>query len=142
MDYIKYIKLINGDNIIVTTDSDCKNFKEKKVIMIVNPIQIISLKINQGPLIIESFTMSSWIKMATSDALELPTENIVIIVDLLPEAVEQYKKFVEDINKEELEVNDTSQKDVEELIEELRQEENDRKIIGQTKRKKFNTTFH
>lgn len=144
MDHVKYIKLVNGENIIVTTDTDCKNFKDNKVIMVVNPIQIVSLKLNQGPLIVESFAMSPWIKMAMEDAIELPTESIVVAVDLHPQAVEQYKKFVEDLKGADSEVTEASDEEVEELLEgfEQQEEEHDREFDRKSRRKKFGTTIH
>lgn len=144
MDHIKYIKLVNGENIIVTTDTDCKNFKDSKVIMVINPIQIVSLRLNQGPLIVESFAMSPWIKMALEDAIELPTESIVVAVDLLPQAVEQYKKFVEDLKETNSEVNEASDEEIEEMFEgfEQQEEEHDREFDREPRRKKLGTTIH
>ena len=144
MDFVKYIKLVNGENLVVTTDTNCKNFKDNKVINVVNPIQIISLKINQGPLTLESFAMSPWIKMARDDVIEIPTESIIVAVDLLPSAVEQYKQFVEDLKDTESEVSEASDDEIEELLGELESEEedNDREPTREQSRKKFGTTIH
>lgn len=140
MEHIKYIKLINGENLIVTTDNDCKNFKEYKVINVINPVQIVTLKLNQGPLIVESFAMSTWIRMAVEDVIEIPTESIVIAVDIIPQAIEQYRKFVEELKDSTTTVAEEDS-DYEEQYEE-EDEEDDREFERIFTRRKSGTTFH
>lgn len=140
MEHIKYIKLINGENLIVTTDNDCKNFKECKVINVINPVQIVTLKLNQGPLVVESFAMSTWIRMAVEDVIEIPTESIVIAVDIIPQAIEQYRKFVEELKDSTTTVAEEDS-DYEEQYEE-EDEEDDREFERIFTRRKSGTTFH
>lgn len=97
--FCKFLKLTNGENIIVTTDSNCLNFKDQKTITVVDPVVINTVKYAQGPYVIESYTMQPWIKLAKSDAIDIPTENVVIAVDVEDSVKEQYEKFLDDYEK-------------------------------------------
>lgn len=141
MEHIKYIKLVNGENLIVTTDNDCKNFKQNKFINVINPVQIVTLKLNQGPLVVESFAMSTWIRMAVEDVIEIPTESIVIAVDIIPQAIEQYRKFVEELKESTTTVAEEESGNYEELYEE-EDEEDDREFERIINRRKSGTTVH
>lgn len=141
MEHIKYIKLVNGENLIVTTDNDCKNFKQNKFINVINPVQIVTLKLNQGPLVVESFAMSTWIRMAVEDVIEIPTESIVIAVDIIPQAIEQYRKFVEELKESTTTVAEEESGNYEELYEE-EDEEDDREFERIVNRRKSGTTVH
>lgn len=99
MEYCKYLKLTNGENIIVTTDNDCKEFKQYKTINIVNPVELAVMRISNGPMIMESMTLQPWIKVAPNDVIEVPTESILLITDVKEEAIEQYKTFLEEYEK-------------------------------------------
>ena len=96
MDYYKFVKLTNGDDIIVMTDTDCKEFKDRKSISIINPVELSTVRMANGPVIMESISLQPWIKLATDDVIELPTESIVVIADMKQDAIDQYKTFLED----------------------------------------------
>ena len=94
--FYKLIKLTNGENIIAATDSSCLNFKESKSISVIDPVLISAVKFSQGPFMIETYTMQPWIKLAKKDIIDIPTENIIVAVDVEDSVKEQYEKFLED----------------------------------------------
>jgi len=100
--HCKFLKLTNGEDIIVQTDDICDTFKDKEFINIIDPVLIASMRIPRGAVIIESYIMQPWIKMAKSDVVQLPTKNIIVAVDIHKEAEEQYLKYVEESNSQEL----------------------------------------
>lgn len=128
MDYYKYVKLTNGENIIVMTDTDCKEFKDRKSISICNPVELSTVRMANGPVIMESTTLQPWIKIAVDDVIELPTESIVVIVDIKDDALEQYKIFLEDYknpkdkDEEEVEMEEPSAELLQALMQEINQE--------------------
>jgi len=127
VDYYKYVKLTNGENIIVMTDTDCKEFKSRKSISIINPVELSTVRMTNGPVLMESTTLQPWIKIATDDVIELPTESIVAIVDIKEDAIEHYKIFLEEYNnpKEEVveeEMEEPSPELLERLMNEINQE--------------------
>jgi len=142
MEHVKYIKLINGENLIVTTDSDCKNFKKNKSLNVINPVQIVGFKLNRGPMVMESFAMSTWIRMAVEDVMEIPTESIVIAVDIIPQAVEQYKKFLEEIKDTSTTVSEDESSREEDFYDNQFEEEDDREFEQFTTRRKTSSTVH
>lgn len=100
------------------TDTDCKEFKSRKSISIINPVELSTIRMNNGPVIMESITMQPWIKIATDDVIELPTESIIVIADMKEEAIDQYKGFLEDYkNRKEEEVEQIEDEPTEEEVE-------------------------
>lgn len=129
MDFYKYVKLTNGENIIVMTDTDCKEFKDRKSISILNPVELSTVRMANGPMLMESTTLQPWIKIATDDVIELPTESIIVIADVKEEAIEQYKIFLEeyknrkeDIEEQEEEIIEPSAELLQKLMQEINQE--------------------
>ena len=129
MEFYKYVKLTNGENIIVMTDTDCKEFKDRKSISIVNPVELSTVRMANGPMLMESTTLQPWIKIATDDVIELPTESIIVIADVKEEAIEQYKIFLEeyknrkeDIEEQEEEIIEPSAELLQKLMQEINQE--------------------
>ena len=129
MDFYKYVKLTNGETIIVMTDTDCKEFKDRKSISILNPVELSTVRMANGPMLMESTTLQPWIKIATDDVIELPTESIIVIADMKEEAIEQYKIFLEeyknrkeDIEEQEEEIIEPSAELLQKLMQEINQE--------------------
>lgn len=129
MEFYKYVKLTNGENIIVMTDTDCKEFKDRKSISILNPVELSTVRMANGPMLMESTTLQPWIKIATDDVIELPTESIIVIADVKEEAIEQYKIFLEeyknrkeDIEEQEEEIIEPSAELLQKLMQEINQE--------------------
>ena len=129
MDFYKYVKLTNGENIIVMTDTDCKEFKDRKSISILNPVELSTVRMANDPMLMESTTLQPWIKIATDDVIELPTESIIVIADVKEEAIEQYKIFLEeyknrkeDIEEQEEEIIEPSAELLQKLMQEINQE--------------------
>ena len=81
MTEVKFLKLTNGESIVVSSNDTFKNFKDKKYVEIFDPIEIRSIKVHNGSQIMEHYTMQPWIKMAKTDRMELPTESILLAVD-------------------------------------------------------------
>jgi len=129
VEFYKYVKLTNGENIIVMTDTDCKEFKDRKSISILNPVELSTVRMANGPMLMESTTLQPWIKIATDDVIELPTESIIVIADVKEEAIEQYKIFLEeyknrkeDIEEQEEEIIEPSAELLQKLMQEINQE--------------------
>ena len=111
------------------TDTDCKEFKDRKSISIVNPVELSTVRMANGPMLMESTTLQPWIKIATDDVIELPTESIIVIADVKEEAIEQYKIFLEeyknrkeDIEEQEEEIIEPSAELLQKLMQEINQE--------------------
>ena len=127
MDFYKYVKLTNGENIIVMTDTDCKEFKDRKSISILNPVELSTVRMANGPMLMESTTLQPWIKIATDDVIELPTESIIVIADVKEEAIEQYKIFLEEYKNRKEDIEEQEEETIEpsaELLQKLMQEIN------------------
>ena len=97
--YCKYLKLVNGDNIIVTTEDECKSFKNKEFLECYNPVQVVVVKFPRGNYVVESHMFQPWIKMIASNTIQIPISSVIVVVDIEEEIVKQYTKFIENTNK-------------------------------------------
>lgn len=92
--FCKLLKLTNGENLIVTTDDACETFKNKEFLDVVDPVQVGVIRMPRGNMIIESYVLQPWIRMATTDVVRIPVHNIIVAVDLQDSAKTQYEEFV------------------------------------------------
>lgn len=98
--YCKFIKLSNGEDIIAVTNNDCKDFKSEKIIVVNDPVLIRTIKIARDSYLMESFTMQPWIKLAKERTIEIPTESIIVAVDIDDMVYEQYTTFLTEYNSD------------------------------------------
>jgi hypothetical protein len=94
--HCKFIKLTNGEDIIVQTDDTCDTFSNKEFISVVDPVLISSMRRAHGNMVIESYVMQPWLKMGNIDVVQLPTKNIVVAVDIHEMAEKQYMTYIEE----------------------------------------------
>ena len=118
--HCKFLKLTNGDDIIVQTDDTCESLNSKEFINVVDPVLIASIRIPRGPLVLETYTMQPWIKMAKADVVQIPTRSIVVAVDVHDMAEKQYLQYVEESNSRNL-LTETAEEETEQ--EEMTEEE-------------------
>lgn len=99
--YCKLFKLTNGETILGTVDSDKVNL-DSGAVNVQNPVLITSARVPMDQLIIETYVMQSWIKMASSKVISIPVRSILIATDVHEKAVEQYKHYLTEIDKNQL----------------------------------------
>lgn len=123
--FCKLLKLTNGEDLIVSTEDSCETFKGKEFLDVVDPVQIGTIKLPRGNMIIESYVMQPWIRMAKATTIKIPVTNIVVAVDLEDKAEAQYIEFVKSSGKIEFTpgvpseaLNDQAE-DMEEILENL-----------------------
>ena len=91
--YCKFIKLTSGENIIVSTEDECKELDKKSYIEVSEPVVIHSMKMPYAGGVIESYMMQPWLKMSAKEVLRIPARNVVIVTNVLEKAESQYKQF-------------------------------------------------
>ena len=92
--YCKFLKLTSGENLIVSTEDECKDLADKKYIEVSEPVEIHSMKMPYAGGIIESYMMQPWLKMSAKEVLRIPARNVVIVTNVLERAEAQYKQFI------------------------------------------------
>lgn len=136
--FCKYLKLINGENLIVTTDDDCKTFKGKEFLNCVDPVQVGTIKFPRGSMVIESYVLQPWIKMSADDVVQIPVKSIVVAVDVQDMAFKQYKKFVEEYANLDTELQEAldyeDQQDFEDFIDSVLGSDNEEEDDDRTGR--------
>jgi len=136
--FCKYLKLINGENLIVTTDDDCKTFKGKEFLNCIDPVQVGTIKFPRGSMVIESYVLQPWIKMSVDDVVQIPVKSIVVAVDVQDMAFKQYKKFVEEYANLDTELQEAldyeDQQDFEDFIDSVLGSDNEEEDDDRTGR--------
>jgi hypothetical protein len=119
--YCKFLKLTNGEEIIVTTDNDCSDFKSDRYLSIIDPVEVKAMQMVRGPHIVETQVMQPWIRLAKDDIIQIPTDNILIAVDVEDDVADQYAKFLYEQHIKTLPPQDREEM-VENFLEDLESE--------------------
>lgn len=139
--FCKLLKLTNGESLIVTTDDACDSFAGKEFLDVVDPVQVGTIRVPRGNMIIESYVLQPWIRMAKADLVKIPVHNIIVAVDLQDQAKEQYEDFVKTSGKIEFtpggpdEVPDIEPDEMEEIFNSVMLNDDEEEDDGYTHRK-------
>lgn len=136
--YCKFVKLVNGDEIIVTTDNDCIDYKNDRYLSVVDPVEVRSMQMVRGPHIVETHIMQPWIRMAKDDIVQIPTDNILVIVDVKDDIVDQYTKFL----YQQQDSDGSAQGDIGELIDDLIEDSESENLLDANDYQNEGPTFH
>lgn len=96
--YHKLIKLTNGENILAVTDDNCDTFKDKEFIHVLDPLLLATLTIPRGGMVIESYVLQPWLRVAKEDLIKIPVSSIVLVADLEDNTIQQYNSYVKNMN--------------------------------------------
>lgn len=109
--HYRYIKLVNGESIICTTDDDCANLKTKDSIYVCDPVTVSHMRIPRGGMVIESYVLTPWVSFIEDTVLEISTNQIIFAANINDNAKENYIDFVDKRN------NSTMEKELEKTRE-------------------------
>jgi len=79
------------------------------------------MRMVNGQNIVETQVMQPWIRLAKDDIIQIPTDNILIAVDVEDEVVDQYAKFLYEQHIKALPAQDREEM-VENFLEDLESE--------------------
>jgi len=111
--HYKLLKLSNGESIVCATDDDCQNLRSKTSIHICDPVLVTPFRMPRGMSIAETYIMTPWISISDEKVFEVPTEQIIVAVDIKDNFRENYINFID--SKDEV-VSQTSVHDKESLV--------------------------
>lgn len=124
--FCKYLKLTNGEDLIVSTDDTCETFRGKEFIDVKDPVLISVMRFNRGSALVESFVMLPWIKMGKTESVKIPVQNIVAAVDVQKLAEDQYKMYIENVPQQLVQQEEIVPEDeIDDFINEMTNEEDD-----------------
>ena len=118
-----YIKLCNGDNLMCCTTDMIDDMSEATHLQVVDPLQILSLKMPYQGTIVEKYMFQSWIPFSESNVVNLSLCDILYIGDLKPQYIDQYTEYVstaldnDDDSAFDLDFSDEEFDDLDELDE-------------------------
>ncbi len=114
--YCKFVKLSNGDDIILTTEDNYDTFKDKEFVSGKNVVQVGVIRLPRSGGVVESYILQPWIRMAKTVYVNIPVNSIVAMVDIDDKAAKQYLSFVEE--KTPLNLEPSSEEELERELEE------------------------
>jgi len=117
--YYKFLKLTNGENLIVSTDDNCDTFCEKEFISVLDPILVGIIRVPKDDLVMESYVFQPWIKMGVEDVVKIPTSSIVVAVDLNESAKEHYLNYLHDMSLMDDSLQEATEEESQVTIEEF-----------------------
>lgn len=123
--FYKMLKLTSGDNIICGTEDDCKNFPERKIISVTNPVVLNVLRMPREDRLVESYVLVPWFSFSSSNVYEISTEQIITAIEINDSLKYNYLDYLEARQQEEDDENldsDESMEQVDKESEEVFQE--------------------
>lgn len=91
---VRYFKLISGENIIGSTDSDCKDLNDVDVFKIDNPVLVNSVRFPKGNMIYESFVMQPFIALSSHSNIDILSRHVIFTTEVKETVREQYLDYL------------------------------------------------
>ena len=135
---IKYFKLISGENIIATTDTNCDDLTAIDSVTLIDPVLINTVRYPRGGMVFESFVMQPWIALSSEYELDIATKHILFVTDVKESVETQYFKYLETdtviegqpAGLDESGLEDDLRKEVSELLEMMGEEPEEEDYYG------------
>jgi len=112
----KYLKLTSGESIIALTN-DIPEEGSKSFLEVIDPVLINSVAVPLDNMIVETYVMQPWIKMAKTNTVKIYINNIVATMDVSEKAESQYKSYIVEYNKQTEEINEKDLPPDEEILD-------------------------
>ena len=130
---IKYFKLISGENIIATTETNCDDLTAIDSVTISDPVLINTVRYPRNGLVFESFVMQPWIALSSEYELDLATRHILFATNVKESVEKQYHLYLESdnviepssIQEGDVSFEDDLREEVKELMEMMGDEPDD-----------------
>ena len=116
---IKYFKLVSGENIIATTETNCDDLTAIDSVTVVDPVLINTVRVPRGGMVFESFMMQPWIALSSEYQLDIATSHILFAINVKESVEKQYQSYLEQENVIDPSVHNPSVE--EDLLDEVEQ---------------------
>lgn len=90
----KYLKLVNGDNIICKTTDDCKTLTGKKLLCVKDPVILHQLRLPKNDILVESYIMYPLFSFAEENVYEIPVSQIVVATNIRETLKKNYTEYL------------------------------------------------
>jgi len=105
----KYLKLVNGDNIICKTTDDCKTLTGKKMICVKDPVILHQLRLPRNDVLVESYIMYPLFSFAEENVYEIPVSQIVVATNIRDTLKKNYTEYLIQKEQAEAEADDENE---------------------------------
>ena len=114
---VKILKLTSGEDIICKTFDECKDLKGRNI-SITDPVVLNQIRMPRGDMIVESYILSPWVALGTTESFEISTDHIIVAVDTKETLKDNYIKFID--SRSVPEISEVEEKDLDtEQIQEI-----------------------
>lgn len=115
--HYKLFKLVNGENIVCSTDDDCSNLRSKTSVFVCDPVLITPVRIPRGVRIVETYVMTPWISITDEKIFEIATDQILVATDVKEHFKENYISYVDDTNQQQLEETSKLEVSIQDMLQ-------------------------
>lgn len=98
--FCKYLKLINGDNIVGLTQDNCNNLVDGRIVIVTDPMSVTPMRLQRLNQILETYVLHPWMPLTDSNVVEIQSVHIISAVEARDQFREQYENFVKQMNEE------------------------------------------
>jgi len=98
---LKLFKLITGEQLIGKIDTDSTNLNQRHI-CIVDPVEIKTINVSKGFVVIEQFSMVPWMRIAKTGSMNVLFDSVVVMTDVADDAVDQYNSFIDGDGTEDI----------------------------------------
>ena len=114
--HYKLLKLVNGENIVCSTDDDCSNLRSKASVFVCDPVLVTPVRVPRGLRIVESYVMTPWISITDEKIFEIATDQILVATDVKEHFKENYISYIDDTNQQQTEEKTKLEDSVQEML--------------------------
>jgi hypothetical protein len=90
----KFLKLVNGDNIICKTEDDCKSLTGKKMISVTDPVVLNQVRIPRGDMVVESYILFPLFSFSSENVYEIPVAQVVVATNIKESLRKNYDEYL------------------------------------------------
>ncbi len=114
--HYKLLKLVNGENIVCSTDDDCSNLRSKASVFVCDPVLVTPVRVPRGLRIVESYVMTPWISITDEKIFEIATDQILVATDVKEHFKENYISYIDDTNQQQTEEKTKLEDSIQEML--------------------------
>ena len=90
----KFLKLVNGDNIICKTEDDCKSLTGKKMLSVTDPVVLNQVRIPRGDMVVESYILFPLFSFSSENVYEIPVAQVVVATNIKESLRKNYDEYL------------------------------------------------
>lgn len=137
---VRFFKLVSGENIIGSTETNCEDLDVVSIVKIDNPVLVNSVRFPKGNMIYESFVMQPFIALSLQKNVDILSRHVIFTTEVKETVKDQYLDYLsKDSTAEMSSLEEDELHDDQSLLDFLNEEPEEEYYGGEEDE---NPTFH